>query len=54
VDGQMVAKRTVSVKDQYLVSIKALGLVEPFKAYWDENGKPTFPEEESLFDFSDL
>ena len=54
VDGQMVAKRTVSVKDQYLVSIKALGLVEPFQAYWDENGKPTFPEEESLFDFSDL
>ena len=53
-DGQMVAKRTVSVKDQYLVSIKALGVVEPFQKYWEENGRPTFPEEESLFDFSDL
>ncbi|MCX8033309.1 MAG: ABC transporter substrate-binding protein [Thermoleophilia bacterium] len=53
-DGKMVAKRIVSVKDQYLVSIKALGLVDQFKKYWEEHGKPTFPEEESLFDFSDL
>ena len=54
VDGQMVAKRSVTVQDQHLVSIKAMGLVEPFQAYWDEYGKPTFPDEESLFDFTDL
>ncbi|MBN1630588.1 MAG: ABC transporter substrate-binding protein [Thermoleophilia bacterium] len=53
-DGVMTPFGSVSVKDQYLVSIKALGLAEPFKQYWAEHGEPTFPDEESLFDFSML
>jgi hypothetical protein len=53
-DGKMTPNGSVAVKDQYLVSIKALGLVEPFKQHWAEHGQPTFPDEESVFDFSML
>jgi hypothetical protein len=53
-NGEMIPINTVSVKDNYLASIKGLGLVEQFRAYWDEYGEPVFPDEESVFDFTDL
>jgi len=33
-----------TVQDQYICSIKAYGLTDIYKAYWAENGKPTFPK----------
>ncbi len=53
-DGKLVPLKVVAVKDQYLVSIKAMGLVDAYEKYWAEYGKPTFPPQPSLYDFSDL
>jgi hypothetical protein len=46
--------KTVTVKDQYLVSIKAYGLLDLYQKYWEQYGYPTLPKQESLFDFVDL
>jgi hypothetical protein len=53
-DGKIVASTIVSVKDQYLVSIKAYGLADVYQKYWEQYGKPQFPEEPSLLDFADV
>jgi ABC-type branched-subunit amino acid transport system substrate-binding protein len=53
-DGKLVPFKAVAVKDQYLVSIKAMGLVDVYEKYWAEYGKPTFPPQPSLYDYSDL
>ena len=53
-DGKLVPLKVVAVKDQYLVSIKAMGLVDVYEKYWAEHGKPTFPQQQSLYDFADL
>jgi ABC-type branched-subunit amino acid transport system substrate-binding protein len=53
-DGKLVPLKTVAVKDHYLVSIKAAGLVDVYEKYWERYGKPNFPPQESLYDFSDL
>ncbi len=53
-DGKLTPLKAVSVKDFYLVSIKAYGLVDAYEKYWAEYGRPTFPKQQSLFDFSDL
>jgi hypothetical protein len=46
--------KQVTVKDQYLASIMAYHLVDVYKKYWEEYGKPVFPPEDSVLDFSDL
>jgi hypothetical protein len=53
-NGVMDFYRQVTVKDQYLVSIKAYNLIDVYQKYWDKYGKPTFPPEKSVFDFADL
>ena len=53
-DGKLSPLKVVAVKDQYLVSIKAMGLADTYEKYWQEYGKPTFPPQPSLYDFSDL
>ena len=53
-DGKLVPFKAVAVKDQYLVSIKAMGLADVYEKYWAEYGKPTFPPQPSLYDYSDL
>jgi ABC-type branched-subunit amino acid transport system substrate-binding protein len=53
-DGKLVILKTVPVKDMYLVSIKAMGLVDVYEKYWEEYGRPTFPPQPSLFDFDDM
>jgi branched-chain amino acid transport system substrate-binding protein len=53
-NGKMEYFKQVTVKDQYLVSIKAYNLVDPYKKYWEKYGKPNFPPEKSEFDFADL
>lgn len=53
-NGKMEYLKQVTVKDQYLISIKAYGLVDIYKKHWAEHGKPTFPPEPSVFDFADL
>ena len=53
-DGELVPRDVVSVKDQYLISIATYGLADLYRAYWDEYGYPTFPDEPSKFDFDNL
>jgi ABC-type branched-subunit amino acid transport system substrate-binding protein len=54
-NGKMEPYKIVTVKDQYLVSIKAYKLVDVYKKYWEKYGKPKFPKEEGgYFDFADL
>jgi branched-chain amino acid transport system substrate-binding protein len=53
-DGKLTPLKPVTVKDHYLVSIKAYGLVDVYEKYWAQYGRPMFPKQSSLFDFSDL
>ncbi len=53
-DGKLTPLKAVSVKDLYLVTIKANGLTDVYQKYWDEYGKPVFPNQPSLFDFADM
>jgi ABC-type branched-subunit amino acid transport system substrate-binding protein len=53
-DGKLRPLKPVSVKDHYLVSVKAYGLVDIYEKYWAQHGRPVFPPQHSLFDFSDL
>jgi ABC-type branched-subunit amino acid transport system substrate-binding protein len=53
-DGKLVPLKTVAVKDHYLVTIKAMGLVDVYEKYWQEYGRPTFPPQPSMYDFTDL
>jgi ABC-type branched-subunit amino acid transport system substrate-binding protein len=53
-DGKLVPYKSVAVKDHYLVTIKAMGLVDVYEKYWAQYGKPTFPPQPSMYDFSDL
>jgi ABC-type branched-subunit amino acid transport system substrate-binding protein len=53
-DGKLVPLKAVAVKDHYLVTIKAMGLVDVYEKYWEQYGKPTFPPQPSLYDFSDM
>jgi ABC-type branched-subunit amino acid transport system substrate-binding protein len=53
-NGKLVYTKQVTVKDQYLISIKTYGLTEAYQNYWNKYGKPVFPNEKSSFDFTDL
>ncbi len=53
-DGKLAPLKAVTVKDYYLVSIKAYGLVDVYEKYWAQYGRPVFPKQPSLFDFGDL
>jgi ABC-type branched-subunit amino acid transport system substrate-binding protein len=57
-DGKLVDSGTVvTVKDQYLFTIKTQNMVDAYKAYWAEYGYPTFPAEEKgkeSFHYTDL
>lgn len=53
-DGAFAPQGVISVKDQYLVSVKVYGLVDVFQKYWDQYGKPTFPNQTSRIDYADL
>ncbi len=53
-DCKLTPSKGVSVKDQYLVSIEAMGLTHVYKKYREQYGKPTFPQQPALFDFADM
>ncbi len=54
-NGKMEPFKMVTVKDQYLVSIRAYHQVDTYKKYWEKYGKPKFPAEQGgYFDFADL
>jgi hypothetical protein len=53
-NGKLVYLDQLTVKDEYLVTIKLHNLVDAYQQYWDKYGKPTFPPEKSIYDFSDL
>ncbi|MGD0662601.1 MAG: ABC transporter substrate-binding protein [Syntrophorhabdales bacterium] len=53
-DGKLTALKTVSVKDQYLATIRCMDMVDVYQKYWDKYGKPVFPNEPSVLDYEDL
>jgi branched-chain amino acid transport system substrate-binding protein len=53
-DGKLVVEKSVSLQDQYLASIKSYNLTSVYQGYWDKYGKPAFPEQSSLLDYSSL
>jgi hypothetical protein len=53
-DGKLAVEKAVSLKDQYLASIKSYNLLAAYQPYWDKYGKPQFPDEPSLLDYPDL
>ncbi len=54
-DGKVVPLRAITVKDHYLATILCNGLVDVYKAYWEQYGYPTFPADQtSVIKFSDL
>ena len=54
-NGKMEPFKMVTVKDQYLVSIRAYHQVDTYKKYWEKYGRPKFPAEQGgYFDFADL
>jgi ABC-type branched-subunit amino acid transport system substrate-binding protein len=53
-NGKLTGLKVASVKDQYLVSIKSYNTVDAYQKYWDTYGYPKFPDEPSIFDYSDL
>ena len=53
-NGQLKLLKKVSVKDQYLVSVKVYGLSDVYQKYWEKVGYPKFPDEPSMIDFKDI
>jgi ABC-type branched-subunit amino acid transport system substrate-binding protein len=56
-DGQIVPLRAVTIKDHVLGAIlaKGKGVVDAYKAYWEEYGYFKFPaEQQSIIKYSDL
>jgi ABC-type branched-subunit amino acid transport system substrate-binding protein len=53
-NGEFQYLSTIACKDQYLSSILVYGLGDVYKKYWDENGAPTFPDQPSRLDVTDL
>jgi ABC-type branched-subunit amino acid transport system substrate-binding protein len=57
-DGKLVASNSwVTIKDQYLFTIKTQNLITSYKAYWDKYGYPVFPAAQNgqeSFHYSDL
>lgn len=43
-----------TTKDEYIATIKVHKLQDVYKKHWEKYGKPTFPNEPSSLDFSDL
>jgi ABC-type branched-subunit amino acid transport system substrate-binding protein len=44
--GKQVPVQMVAIKDHYLASIASYGLVEVYKAYWEQYGYPTYPADQ--------
>ena len=53
-NGKLEYINQLTTKDQYLATIKLHKLVDVYQKYWDQYGKPKFPNEPSVLDFSDL
>jgi ABC-type branched-subunit amino acid transport system substrate-binding protein len=54
-DGKEIPVQGIAIKDHYLASILSYGLVDVYKAYWEQYGYPTFPADQvSVIKFSDL
>jgi ABC-type branched-subunit amino acid transport system substrate-binding protein len=53
-DGKFVYLSTIACKDQYLSSILVYGLQDVYTAYWEQYGTPTFPDQPSRLEITDL
>ncbi|MGD0661813.1 MAG: ABC transporter substrate-binding protein [Syntrophorhabdales bacterium] len=53
-NGKLEYIGQITVKDQYLATIKFHKLQDVYQKYWDQYGKPKFPPEIATLDFSDI
>ena len=53
-DGEFQYLSTIACKDQYLSSILVYGLQDVYQSYWDQYGTPTFPDQPSRLEITDL
>jgi hypothetical protein len=53
-NGKLTYLGPIAVKEQYLVTIKVNNLADAYQKYWDQHGRPKFPDEPSTLDYSDL
>ncbi len=53
-NGRLTYLGPIAVKEQYLVTIKVNHLEEAYRKYWDQYGRPKFPDEPSTLDYQDL
>jgi ABC-type branched-subunit amino acid transport system substrate-binding protein len=53
-NGKLEYVGQITTKDQYLATIKLHKMVGVYQKYWDQYGKPKFPNEPSVLDYSDL
>ncbi len=54
-DGEQIPVQGIAIQDHYLASILCYGLVDVYKAYWEEYGYPEFPpDQKPIIKFSDL
>lgn len=60
VDGKLVFANMVTMEDQYLISLKVYsnlpaqypGILDTYKAYWNQYGRPAFPPEKAFSDWT--
>lgn len=52
--GKFQYLSTIACKDQYLSSLLVYGLQDAYQAYWDQAGVPTFPDQQSRLEISDI
>lgn len=53
-NGKLEYVGQITAKDQYLATIKFHKTQDIFQKYWDQYGKPKFPNEKSTLDFADI
>jgi len=53
-NGKLEYHDWLTVKDQYLMSVKLHDLVDPYEKYWAKYGKPKIVQEKSTWDYADL
>jgi ABC-type branched-subunit amino acid transport system substrate-binding protein len=53
-NGKLEYIGQLTTKDQYIATIKFHKMQDTYQKYWDQYGKPKFPNETNTLDFSDL
>jgi len=55
INGKQVPIQGVAIKDHYLASIASYGLVDVYKAYWEQYGYPVYPaDQKAVITYAEL